>query len=130
MNAEWRDERLREQRTWDRGDGCRRTGRRRFIGRRRRLQARVVIEFDPASQAVGLGRLQGAEEFQRRERVDPGRVGQRRWEALGGSIVGSPGVMVDGNDLRVFAAGADGTPWQYHFDGTWRLLPINTGKIT
>jgi hypothetical protein len=57
--------------------------------------------------------------------------GQWRWEALGGNILGTPDVIVDtDNNLRVFTVGADGTPWQYYFNGTWTRSPINTGKIT
>jgi hypothetical protein len=37
---------------------------------------------------------------------------------------------LDGSVLRVFVSGADGTPWQYWFDGTWNKASLGIGKIT
>jgi hypothetical protein len=56
--------------------------------------------------------------------------GRWAWEARGGNIVGTPGVVVDGSVLRVFARGTDGAPWQYWFDGSWHIDPIGAGAIT
>jgi len=56
--------------------------------------------------------------------------GSWAWEGLGGSILGTPGVVLDGSVLRVFVSGADGTPWQYWFDGTWNKASLGIGKIT
>ena len=42
-----------------------------------------------------------------------------RWDALGGSIVGTPAAVVDNGVLKVFVTGTDGTPFQYTHGSSW-----------